>query len=133
MKLKTLDFESGSSPEIKLLLENLCWHFKAEDHSLLSKLKLFEFLSVGDGSNLCWVNYYQGRYKYHAAIKDDSLSDTNLGRLLQQTIEYLQDQVLAGILETDSEAETIESKQSQAKMIKRQSSMDENATLILFK
>lgn len=133
LKLKTLDFESGSCPELKLLLENLCWNFKAEDHALLGKLKLFEFLSVGDGSDLCWVNYYQGRYRYHSAIKDESLADVNLGRLLQQTMEYLQNQVLAGVLETDAQAQAIESKQSQAKMIKRQASLDENATLELFK
>jgi hypothetical protein len=41
--------------------------------------------------------------------------------------------VLAGVLETDAQAQAIESKQSQAKMIKRQASLDENATLELFK
>jgi len=132
LKMKTLDFESGSCPTLKLLLENLCWNYKAEDHAHLGKLKLFEFLSVGDGSDLCWINYYQGRYRRHTSIKDESIEEMNLGRLLQQTVEYLQNQVLSSILETDVEAQAIESKQSQAKMVKRQASLDENATLELF-
>jgi hypothetical protein len=68
LKLKTLDFETSSNPEIRILLENLCWNFKAEDHALLAKMKIFEFLSVGDGTDLCWVNYYQGRYTKHSAV-----------------------------------------------------------------
>ena len=54
--------------EIKLLLLNLCWNFKAEDHELLSKLKVFDFLAKGDGTDLCWVNFYQGRYKHHTGL-----------------------------------------------------------------
>ena len=53
--------------ELKLLLENLCWIYKAEDHESLAKLGVFEFLSKGDGSDLSWVKYYQGRYLTHGS------------------------------------------------------------------
>lgn len=68
LKLKTISLNSDGNVELKLLLENLCWNFKAEDHELLGKLKVFDFLAMGDGSDLCWVNFYQGRYQRQAAI-----------------------------------------------------------------
>ena len=40
----------------------------------------------------------------------------NLGRLLQSTLEFLQNQVLSSVLKTDAEAEAIESKQSQTSL-----------------
>ena len=46
-----------------ILLINLCWNFKAEDHKQLSMLNPFEFLSKGTGTKYCWVKYLQGRYK----------------------------------------------------------------------
>ena len=59
---------------------------------------------MGDGTDSCWVNYYQGRYKNHSAIGDESIDSIDIARLLQQVVEYLQNQVLSSILETDSEA-----------------------------
>ena len=58
-----LRLSADTEEEIKLLLQCLCWNFKAEDHELLSKLNIFEFLSCGDKTELSWVKYYHGRYK----------------------------------------------------------------------
>ena len=41
----------------------LCWNYKAADFVELEKLNLFEFLSKGDGTDLCWVNYHMGNYR----------------------------------------------------------------------
>lgn len=89
LRLKT----SIDHTEHKLLLNALCWNFKAEDHEELSKLGVFELLSKGDGSKLNWVRYYQGVYKkqqYAGYHSSNSLDSLNLGRVLQQTSEYLQ-------------------------------------------
>ena len=61
-----------------------------------------------------------------------SLDNLNLGRSLQLTCEYIQNQVLASILETDTEVAHIESKQSQARMIHAKSTIDETASTNVF-
>ena len=61
-----------------------------------------------------------------------SLENLNLGRSLQLTCEYIQNQVLTGILETDDEVAQIESKQSQARMVQAQSTIDEAASTNVF-
>ena len=105
--------------EIKLLLNVLCWNYKTTDHEDLAKSGMFELLSKGNASDLNWVKYNMGNYRRHRhALWDDEmpLASLNLGRTLQQTCEYIQNQVLAGIIETDSKVAAIESKQSQARM-----------------
>jgi predicted DNA-binding antitoxin AbrB/MazE fold protein len=52
--------------ELKLLLNVLCWNFKAADHEQLSKLNVFETLHKGDGSDLSWVKYNLGTYLNHS-------------------------------------------------------------------
>ena len=55
----------------------------------------------------------------------------NLARTLQFTIEFIQNSVLAGIVESDGEAAVIESKQSQAKLLQKQTTLDETASQAL--
>ena len=106
--LLKLKLSADTETEIKLLLQCLCWHFRAEDHELLSQLNVFDFLVRGHPSGLSWVKYYQGRYEEHASFDFSSetknVSSMNLGRLLQHTTEYLQNQVLSSILATDEQA-----------------------------
>lgn len=81
------------------LLENLCWNFKVSDFDQLSESKVFEFLSKGDGTDLCWVRYNLGKYEQHKSVCEGLvMSETNIGRILQQTSEYLQNQVLNSLL-----------------------------------
>ena len=51
--------------ELKLLLNALCWNYKAQDHEMLSKVRIFETLQKGDGSDLSWVRYYSGNFTRH--------------------------------------------------------------------
>ena len=87
--------------ELKLLLNILCWNFNAADHEQLCKLNLFSTLHKGDDSDLNWVKYNLGTYLNHSWNSKHnftSFSSTNLGRTLQHTSEYLQNQVLASII-----------------------------------
>ena len=116
--------------ELKLLLNNLCWNFNAADHEQLCKLNIFETLHKGDGSDLSWIKYNLGTYLNHtwnSKHSFTSFSQTNIGRTLQHTCEYLQNQVLASIIQTEGEVEVIESKQSQDKMFAEQKTLDEHA------
>ena len=81
------------------------------------------------------MKYNFGNYMSHCYSKFEDempLESLNLGRSLQLTCEYIQNQVLAGILETDTEVAHIESKQSQARMIHAQSTIDEAASTKVF-
>ena len=72
--------------EIKLLLNVLYWNYKTTDHEDLIRSGVFEMLSKGNGSDLNWVSYNMGNYRWHMhATFDDSqpLLSLNLGRTLQ--------------------------------------------------
>ena len=46
------------------MLNLLCWNYKPVDFADLEKLELFNFLSKGDGTDLCWVDYHMGNYRH---------------------------------------------------------------------
>ena len=131
LKLKV----STNQNEIKLLLNVLCWNYKTVDHGDLAQSGVLQFLAQGNETKLNWVKYNFGNYMSHCYSKFEDempLESLNLGRSLQLTCEYIQNQVLAGILETDTEVAHIESKQSQARMIHAQSTIDEAASTKVF-
>ena len=84
---------TSSEKEILHLLNLLCWNFKPADFAELEKMQVLAFLSRGDGSDSCWVNYHMGYYRHLCDVgstENFTLEQRNIGRTLQATCEYIQ-------------------------------------------
>jgi hypothetical protein len=92
-----------------VLLNLLCWNYRTADHEDLGRIGLFKSLSKGDDTDLNWIKYYQGTYDSFG-LGSNNIQYMNLANQLQYTAEYVQNQVLAGIIETDTAVGAIESK-----------------------
>ena len=91
------------------LLNLLCWNYRTTDHEDLGRIGLFNSLSKGDDTDLNWIKYYLGTYDSFNLGNNNS-QYRNLANQLQYTAEYVQNQVLAGIIDTDAAVGAIESK-----------------------
>lgn len=124
---------SCSNEELVYLLNGLCWSFSTEDHARLAKLGMFDTLLKGDGSKLNKIRVSWGLFRCHYTEQTDDFTPkfVNMGYRLQCTTEFLQNQVLAGLVQTEEEPETVEQVESGPKLLKRKTSIDQDQSSLL--
>ena len=89
------------------LLNALCWDFSAEDHKMLTRLKVFETLINGNGDRLHPLKKAWGREENHFQVALQLGSTFYLPSRVRQVFEYLAQNVLQGVF-VRSKVEKIE-------------------------